>query len=446
MSFFKKNLLILIIFSISFDIFLVTKIGLATIRASDIMVFTFGLIVIFEEMIRGKITFKILKYPMLPVPFLVLASFVSISGSELPCKSIVCSFLIVFNFIFYFWLLVNSIHSEKNLRFFLKVYIFSFLFVSFFALYQFVAPFFGFTPYLANAFFASNIPRVNAFTYEPGCLATYLMPGLVLALFWRKNNVYPLLSSIAIVILSTVIVLTTSRAGWVGLILIVVFFVLLPVFISMFIRRTKKISLAVIGILIFVIILLSPIIYFFRDSFYTFASSLSSDNFSASFGPRFQGIADSLEIFYSKPIFGAGIGALGAHILNRPDQFAFPTYADPDFDVWNIGGTNVATEILASLGIVGFFCWVWLIYRFIKYGYYLISKTTFSLEWRSTLEGLLMGFIIQLIVLQFNQNFFRAYVILHMGLTLSTCCVVQNMISKNLLVNKNSSKDPVVLS
>lgn len=427
----KKILLTLAIFSISFDIFLIIKLGSATIRFSNVVIFILGVIVLCEKIIQRNAKIKTLTYPMLPMFFLIVASFLSITGSEFSSKSIIYSFLVAFNFIFYIWLLINVVQTEKDLQFVLKVYIFSFLFVSFFALYQFTAPFFGHIPFLAKAsFFVDNVRRVNAFTYEAGCLATYLIPGLVLALFWRKNNIRSLLSNITICVLTTAIILSTSRAGWIGLILIFGLFILSPAVTSLFSRRSNNKSVSIVVLVLFVFMLLSPIFYCFRDAFHEYFMCFSVDQYQNTFAPRFQGIADSLEIFIGRPVFGAGIGALGAYMLNRPGTFAFSGAYFGDSEAWNITGTNVATEILASMGIVGFLCWTWLLCRFIKYVRYVKNKTFHLTEWRATLEGLLAGFIIQLLVLQFNQNFFRAYVMLNMGITLAACCVVEKTLKK----------------
>lgn len=423
MSCITKILLVFSIFTISFDVFLAFKIGPATIRFSNIAIFILGLVVIIENLIRGKLTFRFLKYPMFPMLLFIGISFLSVFGSEYIEKSLIYAFYALFNFIFYVWLIIELTKNENDLKFLIKIYIYSFLFVIIFSIFQFFLPFLGFESPLAYAFITDNIPRINAFSYEPTHFVTYLIPGLLLLLFMASRKIKfinPFLLKIGALGSVSVIILSTARSGWIGL-LIALLVLFSPQLLKLFFKWKINLSnLKLFFIFIIAFLLVLPIVFSFKSNFLSFVESLPS---GASTLYRWQGVLYSLKVFSSNPILGVGIGGLGRYMCNRPSEFNL-LKMDMNLDLWYISGSNVATEILASIGLFGFLTWLWLLYRIVKYARIFKNNILIPHEWRIILAGLIWGFIIQIIVLQFNQNFFRNYIWLHMGIILTTCYVL----------------------
>lgn len=423
MSLLKKILLVVSVFTISFDLFLTIEIGSATLRLSNIAIFVLGIIVFFEKCLKGKLSFKFLKYPMVPMIYLVVVCFLSILNSEFFQKSIAYSFFALFNFIFYVWLIIELVKNEKDLRFLIKIYLLSFLFVAIFGFIQFFLPLASVDAPLAKAFLVDGIPRVNAFSYEPAQFTTYMLPGLVIFLFFflfsgKINIINRFWIKIGSILLPSIIILSTARTGWIGLALI--FIVLFFSGLRFFLKRWKinKPILKLIILSVVLVVLILPIVYFFYDQFIFFFEGMFNGQASAY---RWQGVLYSLKVFWENPILGVGIGGLGAYMIDKPSEFDLSKIAMDSGNVWNVSGTNVATEILATLGILGFLVWLWLLYRFLKYVWQRKNNYMVPYEWRMILGGLFWGFVVQIIVLQFNQNFFRNYVWLHMGITLAVC-------------------------
>jgi len=431
MASFKKILLVLAIFTVSFDVFLTIEIGSATLRFTNIVIFLLGLVFLFEKLTQGKSTFNFIRYPMTPMFLLVAISFLSILKSGHIEKSVAYAFFALFNLIFYVWLIIEFVRSENDLRFLIKTYLLSFLFVAVFGFIQFFLPFVGVAAPLAQAFLVDGIPRVNAFSYEPAQFTTYILPGMILFLFMfsRKINfINPFLVKSGTLLLLSIIILSTARTGWIGLML--VFTILLFPGLIGFLKKWKIdrsiFRLAIAFIVLF--ILTSPIIYFLHNQFISFAEGLIGSQ--ASFY-RWQGVLYSLKIFSLNPILGVGVGGMGAYMVENPSEFDLAKISMDPGNIWNVSGTNVATEILATMGILGFLAWIWVLYRFSKYVWEKKNNNLIPYEWRVILQGLFWGFVVLVIILQFNQNFFRNYVWLHMGITLAVCFILSKRYLKS---------------
>jgi len=417
MSLVKKILLFLAVFSVSFDIFLVFKIGEATVRFSNLAVLMLGIVVVFEKLLRRNFVLKYVKYPMVPLVLFTAVSFLSVIGSEWFLKSSITAFYALFNLIFYVWLIAELVKNEKDALFLTKIYLGSFLFVAAFALVQFVLPFVGIRPPLAGAYleFMSFVPRVNAFSYEPTNLATYLAPGLFLALFMAIKGsklVNRWFLNVAVVVLFAAVVLSTARVGWLAAAISLV--ALIPPILRMIARGKIKIPAFRVCVSFFLIFLfVLPAFIYLKDDFLGLVKSAPS---GVSATCRTQGAIYVFQVFKENPILGVGVGGVGVYMNNRPQEFILEKMCANTSSIWSITTSTVAAEILASTGIIGFLIWLWLLWRIFKFAWDKKNNILISRDWRIIMEGLLWGFVVQIIVLQFNQNFFRNYVYLHIGM------------------------------
>jgi O-antigen ligase len=132
---------------------------------------------------------------------------------------------------------------------------------------------------------------------------------------------------------------------------------------------------------------------------------------------RWKGIVNCLEVFKENPIFGVGIGGIGPYLypIFENKEIAITLKQMEKYDP-----TNVLSEILASLGLVGMGVFGFIVYQF----WDIFIKTMrnslpIALHERRIGIALIISLVCVIIVLQFNQGLFRSYVWTHAAITLS---------------------------
>ena len=124
-----------------------------------------------------------------------------------------------------------------------------------------------------------------------------------------------------------------------------------------------------------------------------------------------------LLLFKENPIFGVGIGGVGPHLHKVLENGVVATTLK-EMEIHD--PTNVFTEILASLGLVGL-----MVFGFLFYKYWILFKEvmqkslSLTIDERRTAIALMLSLVCTLIVLQFNQGLFRSYIWVHAAITLS---------------------------
>ncbi len=127
---------------------------------------------------------------------------------------------------------------------------------------------------------------------------------------------------------------------------------------------------------------------------------------------RWDGIVNYWNIFLSHPIFGVGFGCGPFHIAQKKGK-AIGDYFDPAF-IAAYNPTNVTTEVLAGLGIVGGAL-------FLGFFFFLIQsfrsslKLPLSEEERIALIALALSVCVMFMTLQMNQSIMRSYMWIHVG-------------------------------
>ncbi len=319
-----------------------------------------------------------------------------------------------FTVLFYFLLpyfLIRHYDSRKVI----SLYLLSYLFVGIYAFLQLVFSLIGFADPFATQFVWGSIVRPNGFAYEPSFYALYMTPFIVMVNFhflanreepfyFFKKLTYP-----KILGLNFLYFVSTSTST---VIAFMIFCMALPFFPQVR-RHLLKYSMAFV--ICFVLLgLVSPFLLktFFLKFFYHGLSH-------ASFMIRWAGIETGWKIFLANPWVGVGLGGYPSYLfeaymrgnteLVSPFmEFAFAEASNP---LKLFEPSNVLMEILASLGVIGVFAFLFMVWVFVQ-------KARRAIRIDSVLGcNLLLSVIVMLIVLQFNQSVLRTYVWVHLALS-----------------------------
>lgn len=285
--------------------------------------------------VRGLFSSTILN---LPISFFFILSFLSLGLSVSP-KATLNSFLQIVNYILFFYLLLYYLRKDNSLGDkILKIIIFLGIFFLLFGIIQF----------FQGKAIRANLPNSNF-------LAGFLVPssGIVLSnLFFnselRKSN--KILNLFFLFLFGFALFLTRSRGGYLSLI------VVLTLLLS-FKRGDhlyKRLGLALIPITI--------VLLFFISAPQSYFTNLLKINDPYSF-TRLNIWLAALKNAMDKPLFGWGLGTFETIFFryNFPVHGTIARYGKyPGFAM------NEYLQILAELGVAGFFCVIWLIYLFFR--------------------------------------------------------------------------------
>ena len=297
----------------------------------------------------------------------------------------------------------------------LSLYCASFILVGTYATLQLLFSFFGLHDPFAQQYLFGNIVRANAFCYEPSYYALYMTPFVFLFnAFYLTENEHvapsPLVlprSIWSLLLVNSLYILTTSTS---------IFFAYMAFFgAALFfpaINRRRLISFFLMCTLMLTVLMsLFPFLakhVFMKFFFQGFMSHHS-------FYERWVGLTNGWKLFLQHPFFGVGFGgypsALMEAYLHGKREFLFlsPSLVDAQNPLKLFEAMNVTTELLASLGVIGFSAFMWLLIAVFKEGF---KKTTLS----PLSSPFLLSLMVTLFVLQFNQGLMRTYLWVHLSL------------------------------
>lgn len=292
-----------------------------------------------------------------------------------------------------------------------RLYFLSFLCVGTYALMQPWIP----DPFLTQ-WITPSIGRPNAFAYEPSFYALYMTPFVMIVTLRR---------------------LLFREVSW-GLVAWVS---------AAFLISTSTSTLFAYGICAFMVLLFQPLyksgrsgrLWLFLTAGFTgigaLFPSLSRQFFfkfftlqgwmHTSFLTRAIGIKNAWLIFKERPFFGVGLGAYPLALYEKWKQ-GDPRYTIPAegelFDLANpvkiFEPTNVATEVLASLGLLGAVACLLAVGLYLRYALRALRRPQADPEEKRWVFLFMIATLTMLCVLQFNQGTLRTYVWSHAFLTL----------------------------
>lgn len=349
------------------------------------------------------------------ISLLLLTVSITISFLLSPYKQRCFFFLCWYGFtvVMYFllpYLLIRYYDHKKVM----SLYLLSFLCVGIYALLQLLFSFAGLKDPFVKQFITGTIARPNAFAYEPSFYALYMTPFIVMLnyhfladrespFYFFGKLTYPKILSI-----NFLYFISTSTSA---LFAFAVFCFSL-IFFSQVRRHLLKFCIG-FTCLFFLIGLLSPYLMkiFFLKFFY---SGLGH----GSFYERWAGIQNAWKVFQSYPYFGIGLGGYPPYLydafLTGDSRFAvIPSpiiISSAKNTVRLFEPSNVFTEIMSSLGIIGGLGFVGILFVFLAR-----AKQAIKIH-RTTSCAWLLSVAIMLIVLQINQGVFRTYIWTHMAI------------------------------
>jgi len=311
--------------------------------------------------------------------------------------SLVCSphwkncvlYLFWFGFVFlcYFWM-PYQLFAKLDRQKVLKLYFASFFVVGFYAFCQlFTAPLGD--PFVGQWIIPACMGRPNAFSYEPSYYVLYMTPFVfhqTLLYIARDKSV----SGRRLLFINFFYLVSTSTSA--------ICSYLIFIFLTLFYRQYHKklwslvVKLAIGMLPIFMIGGAIAISLFLKNLDLKKHHSISE---------RWEGIWDCYTLFKQRPIIGYGLGgvahervAQGLYLekYNSPTGEVFWKAAEP---------TNLGTEILASLGLIGTAAFAILIFLF--------TRCYFKRRSSCWDDAFFISVLVMLVTWQFNQSLMRPY-------------------------------------
>lgn len=349
---------------------------------------------------------------------------ISCSCSPLLSRSFGYLFIYGFNFIFFFLLPFNLIMNLDERKVF-KLYVWSFIAVGFYAFLQLFFSLFGFIDPLLRQFIG-KFARPHAAAFEPSYYALYMSACTMF--FNARFLISPVLAKKAgyyfkLLMLNLFLFISTSTGGVFSY--FILFFAVCGLMLfhfrkeeNRFIRIKLLYFILLVAVLLALVALVSPSLisrYYFKFFYSGFAHEC--------FAERWRGIERCWDVFLQHPLFGVGVGGIGPYYyqtyLGDIQDFRLSLSDAEKFDP-----TNVFSEILASLGIVGFSAYMGLIWIFWRKFRKTVSHPQISKEERMFCHALFLSLIVVIIELQFNQGLFRSYIWTHSAITYAYLCKI----------------------
>ncbi len=297
--------------------------------------------------------------------------------------------------------IVQYVGRAFSLKWLLRVYFKSFVWIAVFGLVQFSLFAVGINLFVVQHWTA-RFARINGFCYEPSYFSTYLLPGFVIFayLFEKKNSDILSLKEIKIglLIISVALILSTSRMGWLMMILWIAIRII--IYLAQFVRSgiSKKKIKTFFALILLMSLLIIGFVYILTSKELNFLLNglgiAGTANHSS--GPRINALITCLQIFRESPIFGVSLGGVDAQVA----QFNNIEYVTGN----NGSGTSIIGELLVANGIIGLIPFVAYMIKII-FGDHK-SRSVYNSQ---VVKALRWGLVFELAILCFNQNILRVY-------------------------------------
>ncbi|WP_181702718.1 O-antigen ligase family protein [Chthonobacter albigriseus] len=292
----------------------------------------------------------------------------------------------------------------------MNLYLASFLVTCAIGVVQFVLGIGGINFFVKQWWIEGRLPRLNAFTYEPSYLATYLITGFVVAThLWRcvpaPMKPLPRLTSIATGFL---ILLSSSRMG---ILMVAAYLAWIGArdFISPRVPAIRKLmtaSAVLSALTIGTIGLLAVgVPDGIKEMFLSGTGLAGTADHSVSM--RQSQIEATFEVFLDHPLIGVGLGNVGISAFEILYGDAV-SLLDPS----GLTGMNITYETLAGMGVVGFCFLAAFVATLFRGARRSLAAAPAA---RRVFHGsMLAGFAALMLILQLNQNILRGYIWCHL--------------------------------
>jgi hypothetical protein len=315
-------------------------------------------------------------------------------------------------------------NNSQMVRMLLRWYLYSFVFVAAFGIFQFALPVFGLPGILITQWWIPGVlARVNGFSYEPSYFACYLLIGFVLvsSLKRARSTLLPPRRLTGIYYLIALgIIVSSSRLGIVFLLAEVFFGGMTPWF-SFFadlkrlsiVRSTVRSLVPSLLVFTFLLTLLGGAVTLVRSNPVLLLIFLNgtgvSDTAAHSVIQRENSFQETIAVFVQHPFIGRSLGGISSAIA----EYEGNTIRSFE-DAKKIEGMSVFAEVLAASGVIGFIPFLCFLVVTIRNPLRLarIVPPFYS----SLLRGLVRSLVFTWAILQFNQNVLRTYLWAHIAI------------------------------
>lgn len=405
-------LLIIAVFTSSFDILFNVVIGGYTFRLCQVALMPLMLFMIIEACMGRKQPIPIGSKWLLAW-FAVMAVFMFRSPN---LKNGIYYELFLLFCILTLFVFSKYIKTKGNFLFITRVYVLSFVFLSLVGFVQMVLYAFGINFFVAQEW-THRFARANGFTYEPSYYATYMLMGFLMLAYLVEKGDFELFSKrttiIFLAIVSAALIVASSRMGILMMILWVGFrFVrcLVGSGKSARFKKLAKIYLRIILVLIAcgAICVLGIIVSGVNVTFFMTGFGFGAKPFD-SIDARAGGLGACLDIFFKSPIFGYSLGGVDP-MLAQVQGIEYVQGANGE-------SRSTIGDLLVGCGIVG------LIPLIIAFKQIITGATGLKSHFRSSSDlqrAMVWALVGELIILCMNQNILRMYVWIHIAMV-CTC-------------------------
>ena len=434
---------ILILFTTSFDIFLVVNAG-GNYRFCQVILLPLIVLAI-VKVSRGH-RIPTLGSVGLCVWFLFQVAF--IPATDFWPKSLGYSLWLLLNLGLIFAFVQLFSQNPLTLRTLMRWYLYSFAFIAAFGIFQFALPLLGLPGFLIKQWWIpGTLPRINGFSYEPSYFACYLLIGFVLvsSLKRARSTLLPSRALRGIYYLTAVgIVISSSRMG-IAFLLAEVFLAETRPWLSFFsdfrrlriVRSKMRPLIPSLLTLAFVLTLSGGTLVLLRNNPVLLLMFLNgtgvSDTAAHSVIQRANSFEDTIEVIAQHPFIGRSLGGISAAIAENEGD-TIHSFEDAK----TIEGMSVFAEVLAASGVIGFIPFLCFLVATIWKPLTLarIAPPFYS----SLLRGLVRSLIFAWAILQFNQNVLRTYLWAHLAI-LATVYAATSSVVRNQLESSGAQDE-----
>ncbi len=276
--------------------------------------------------------------------FIVLFAGVLIYGTVISYSTIASTkmALIYIAFILFYFTLVNTIKTRKQLYALIVLVVFVATFVALLGIYQNYTGVATTQSWVDEEMFGEITTRVYSTFDNPNVLGEYLilLIPITLAMFWTAEKWLHRFAYLGIIgLLALCLIFTSSRGAWLGVMLALAIFIVL--------RDKRLVALGLIG--------LAFLPFVIPDSIINRMMSIGQDSSSLS---RLSIWFGSLNIVKDYWPSGVGIGTEAFRVT-------YPSYSLPGAE-YALHAHNLYIQILVETGILGFIVFAILLYMFYK--------------------------------------------------------------------------------
>jgi hypothetical protein len=416
----------------SFDIALVFDVG-ATLRLSQILMVFVVLGGLGKVVQSGTIL-----WPQGGMALIVwcVVQLIFLSISLAPDIGIPFNLLLFFTIVGVFAVLQLYGRSDDSLKSLMKIYLFSYVFVALFGLFQLVTPSLHLGTYFVTEWILhGKIPRINGFNYEPSYYATYMVMGWIMLLDLRASKAKITCSpkwKWLTITLGAAMFLSTSRTAWIIMALEGIVRGI-PVAWHKFRRsvarlrvgdlrvQRPRIKLFIVGLVFVgmgaaVITAIASVV-----NLNIFLSGTGLNHTAAhSVADRSGRSTDTFKVFLDHPWVGQSLTGVAARVA---ELHGHQLISVDDLRQW--WGFPVILEVLAASGVIGVIPFLWF-FGTITLGNIRLIQRHWPEERAKWLRALVRALVFECLILLGNQNLLRVYLWMHVTIVVVVAFNLRN--------------------